>query len=81
MTYNRKAVGLTFSGALIAFVLTTSVNAQGTASAPQTAPSLSAAATPPPSPPAPLWSLGTLDFSGYIDVYYSYNARSNKEEQ
>lgn len=27
-----------------------------------------------PTPPAPVWSVGPLDFSGYVDVYYSYNA-------
>jgi Putative beta-barrel porin-2, OmpL-like. bbp2 len=42
-----------------------------------TAPATSAAPAPAPAPaPAspPVWSLGSLDFSGYLDVYYSYNA-------
>lgn len=35
--------------------------------------------TPAPAPPpaaahAPTWSVGSLDFSGFIDGYYSYNA-------
>ena len=32
-------------------------------------------ASPAPAPAsAPVWSLGSLDFSGYLDGYYSYNA-------
>lgn len=33
------------------------------------------AAAPAPPPPAPsAWSFGSLDFSGFVDGYYSYNA-------
>jgi Putative beta-barrel porin-2, OmpL-like. bbp2 len=32
-----------------------------------------ASAVPAPASP-PVWSLGSLDFSGYLDGYYSYNA-------
>jgi hypothetical protein len=32
-----------------------------------------AAPAPPPPPAAPAWSVGALDFSGFIDGYYSYN--------
>ena len=28
----------------------------------------------PPPLPLPVWSVGTIDFSGYVDGYYSYNA-------
>ena len=38
------------------------------------APSQSAAATPAPPPAPPVWSVGSLNFSGLIDGYYSYNA-------
>ncbi len=33
-------------------------------------------ATPPPAavPPAPTWSVGAMDFSGFVDGYFSYNA-------
>jgi hypothetical protein len=35
------------------------------------------ATTPPAAPaaaaPAPVWSVGPMDLSGYVDVYYSYN--------
>jgi hypothetical protein len=42
----------------------------------QSAPAPAAAPTPAPAPaPAPsVWSVGSLDFSGLIDGYYSYNA-------
>jgi hypothetical protein len=40
-----------------------------------TAADTTAAATPAATPaPAPVWSLGPVDFSGYIDGYFSYNA-------
>lgn len=39
------------------------------------APASASTPTPAPAPAAaPTWSLGSLDFSGYIDRYYSYNA-------
>jgi hypothetical protein len=37
------------------------------------APPPAAAAAPAPAP-APVWSVGSVDLSGYIDGYYSYNA-------
>jgi hypothetical protein len=36
--------------------------------------STSAPAPPPAAAPTPTWSVGSLDFSGFIDGYYSYNA-------
>ncbi len=32
------------------------------------------APAPAPPPSAPVWSLGPVDFSGFLDGYYSYNA-------
>jgi hypothetical protein len=85
MTYDRKAVLSALGAALMSVFLTNSAFAQDSTSAPQTAPPSTAATQTAPSPatatpaapaaaPAPVWSVGTLDFSGYIDVYYSYNA-------
>jgi hypothetical protein len=38
-------------------------------------PTLAQTSAPDPAPAAaPTWSLGSLDFSGYIDGDYSYNA-------
>jgi hypothetical protein len=52
-----------------------SVGAQ-TQSPPTPAPAPATEQTPAPAaaPAAPVWSLGSIDFSGYIDGYYSYNA-------
>jgi hypothetical protein len=66
------------TGALLFCAL--SVGAQ-TPSTPAPAPAATPAATPdqapaaaPAAPAAPVWSVGSIDFSGYIDGYYSYNA-------
>jgi hypothetical protein len=40
----------------------------------QSAPAPAAASTPAPAPAPAIWSVGSLDFSGLIDGYYSYNA-------
>lgn len=48
-----------------------------TTSAPDATPNPSTSTTTAPStaPAAtPVWSLGSIDFSGYVDAYYSYNA-------
>ncbi|HVT96145.1 MAG TPA: outer membrane beta-barrel protein, partial [Acidobacteriaceae bacterium] len=38
-------------------------------------PASAPAQTPPPAAAAaPVWSVGGLDFSGYLEGYYSYNA-------
>ena len=46
--------------------------------APSTAPPSTSpeppAATPAPAAAAPVWSAGGIDFSGFLDGYYSYNA-------
>jgi len=38
------------------------------------------AATPAAAPAAPTWSVGPVDLSGFIDVYYSYNANRPSSE-
>jgi hypothetical protein len=41
-----------------------------------TAPDSTSAATPaatPAAPATPVWSVGTMDLSGYVDGYFSYN--------
>uniref|UniRef100_A0A7V5CSB1 Porin n=1 Tax=Acidobacterium capsulatum TaxID=33075 RepID=A0A7V5CSB1_9BACT len=40
----------------------------------QSAPAPAAAPSPAPAPAPSIWSVGSLDFSGLIDGYYSYNA-------
>ncbi len=61
------------------FSVTMAAQAQNSAPATTSSSGQTIPATPPaPAPaaptPAPVWSIGGLDFSGYIDVYYSYNA-------
>src|ERR1019366_2614739 len=44
------------------------------APAPTPAPdSTTPAATPAAAPATPVWSVGTMDLSGYVDGYFSYN--------
>jgi hypothetical protein len=45
-----------------------------TAPATPAGPATPTVATAPTTPAAPVWSVGGLDFSGYLDAYYSYNA-------
>jgi hypothetical protein len=54
----------------------TVISAQSQTAPPSTEASTSAAQAPAattPAAPAPVWSVGPLDFSGYVDVYYSFN--------
>src|SRR5579871_6671089 len=51
-------------------VLTLAVTAAG-AQAPATPPATPAPAAAPAA--APTWSVGSIDFSGYIDGYFTYN--------
>ena len=65
-----------FRVSLMAFALTTIAKSQNAPPATPTdqAPAPTAAPAPAPTAPAPTWSLGPLDFSGFLDAYYSYNA-------
>lgn len=76
---------LQFFGASLMVLAVTSANSQTSPpSAPAPAPAAPSAAQAPAAPSAapapapaatpPVWSVGSLDFSGFIDVYYSYNA-------
>ncbi len=52
----------------------------GAQTTPPPAPDTTAAAIPAATPPAPVWSVGSIDFSGYVDGYYSYNANRPGQE-
>ena len=68
-----KVAGFLIYCALSAGAQTPTPPAPASASTPT--PAQSPAPAPAPAPAAaPTWSLGSLDFSGYIDGYYSYNA-------
>jgi hypothetical protein len=43
------------------------------APAPTTAPDTTTPAATPAAAPAPVWSVGTMDLSGYVDGYFTYN--------
>jgi hypothetical protein len=57
----------------MAFVFTTIAKSQSAPPATPTVQAPSPTASPAPAA-APTWSLGPLDFSGFLDAYYSYNA-------
>ena len=68
MKHSSTFCGLTF--AILGCALVAGAQTQAAPEAPQApspAPAAAAAA-------APVWSLGSLDFSGFIDGYYGYNA-------
>lgn len=57
-----------------AVILLAIVAGAQTPSAPTSTPDSTPAAAPAAAPAAPTWSVGTVDFSGYVDGYFSYNA-------
>ena len=62
-------------GVLLCCAVAVSAQPRGTDDdAPAPPQSQSAAATPAPPPAPPVWSIGSLNFSGLLDGYYSYNA-------
>ncbi|HEX5235820.1 MAG TPA: porin [Silvibacterium sp.] len=62
--------------AILCLTVSATAPAQSTASA-AASPTAAQASTPPPSSAAPAasstWSVGGIDFSGFLDGYYSYN--------
>jgi hypothetical protein len=56
--------------------------AQPPAPAPSTSAPAAADQTPAAAPaaPTPVWSVGSVDLSGYIDVYYSYNSNRPSDQ-
>lgn len=63
------------AGAIMALAIVAGAQTPSTpAPTPTTAPdSTTPAATPAAAPAAPVWSVGTMDLSGYVDGYFSYN--------
>jgi hypothetical protein len=61
--------------AVVAGAQTTSETAPPSTTAADSKPATATDSTPAPvaPPAAPVWSVGSLDFSGYVDGYYSYN--------
>jgi hypothetical protein len=71
----KKILQLSFAGTLLFYALSAEAQAQSSPTpTPAATPASAPAADQTPAPAAsPTWSVGTLDFSGYIDGYYSYN--------
>jgi hypothetical protein len=75
---NLKPNGLLpgIAGAFLCLAVTAGAQTQSAPPAPAPAPASAQASAPAPPPPvaAPTWSVGGIDFSGFLDGYYSYNA-------
>jgi hypothetical protein len=50
------------------------ISPEASAQTPAPAAPAATADVPAPATAAPIWSVGSIDFSGLIDGYYSYNA-------
>ena len=73
MDLTSQSVLKGMAGAIISLTLV--AGAQTTSAPAPTTPDSSTPAAPAAAPAAaPVWSVGPVDFSGYIDGYYSYNA-------
>jgi hypothetical protein len=59
------------AGAVVFLALAAGAQAPAAPATPDSTPAVTPAATPAA---APTWSLGSVDFSGFLDGYYSYNA-------
>lgn len=70
MHFKPHGLLLNMTGAFLCFSLTSGIHAQ---SAAPSAPAAAQASTPAAAAAAPTWSVGGIDFSGYLDGYYSYN--------
>ncbi|MGD0500697.1 MAG: porin [Bryobacteraceae bacterium] len=67
----RTSITLTTSALFCCFAACCLAQAPSPPATPPAGSAPPAAATPPP---APVWSVGTIDFSGLVDGYYSFNA-------
>src|SRR5580692_5079028 len=76
MDLKSQSVLQGMAGAILCLAIAAGAQAPSTP-APATPPDSTPAAAPaaaPAAPAAPVWSVGTIDFSGYVDGYYSYNS-------
>jgi hypothetical protein len=76
MDFKSKSVLQGVAGAFVMLAIVAGAQTPSAPAAPATPPDATAPATPAPAaaPAAPTWSVGSVDFSGYLDGYYSYNA-------
>jgi len=71
MDLKPHSVVLGMAGALMSFAIVAGAQTTSTPPPPPTAPDSTPAAAA--AAPAPVWSAGTIDFSGYVDGYFTYN--------
>jgi hypothetical protein len=68
MEFRPHSVLQGMAGALICLAVVAGAQTTSTPAPPSTTPAPAAPAAAPPT-----WSVGTIDFSGYVDGYFSYN--------
>jgi hypothetical protein len=76
MDLKPHRVVLGMAGAIMCLAIVAGAQTPSAPPPPTPAPDSTPAAAPaaPAAPaPAPVWSVGTIDFSGYLDGYFSYN--------
>jgi hypothetical protein len=73
MNLRRQNVLQSLAGGFLCLAITAGAQTSTTETTPN--PTNSTSTAPPAAPAAaPTWSVGSIDFSGYVDGYYSYNA-------
>src|SRR5947209_5829348 len=69
MKMTRQRVFGSLTGAIVCLAMVA-----GAQTPSESTPNPSTSTAPPPAAaPAPVWSAGSIDFSGFVDGYFSYN--------
>jgi hypothetical protein len=75
-----KLSTLFMAGAVMTVSLAAVAQPPAPAPAADQTPAAAPAAAAPAAAPTPVWSVGSVDLSGYVDVYYSYNANRPSDQ-
>jgi hypothetical protein len=73
MELKPHRVVLGMAGAILSLAIVAGAQTPSAPPPPTPAPDSAPAAAPAAPAAAPTWSVGTIDFSGYVDGYFSYN--------